>query len=162
MIVKTHFGEGDYQDMENAIRMLLNLPQYATKDESALHKPITPETYLGFERGDRNDHVVLQGSWTIKNDCVQSESNNSEIILNFTANHVYLVMKSDRPQLITILLDGKTVPEKYWTRDSNKEGKILVHEPRMYDMLDLKDDYDKHTLTLQCQEGINAYVFTFG
>ncbi|HLJ31669.1 MAG TPA: thioredoxin family protein, partial [Candidatus Babeliales bacterium] len=164
VIVKTHFGEGDYEEMENAIRMLLNLHHLPLKKdgELVLEKLITPETYLGSERGKGNDYITLHGNWTVKNDCIQSEDNSSEIVLNFMGTHVYLVMKSDQPKLITILLDGKPVPEKYWTKDSNKEGKIVVHEPRMYDVLDLKQDYGKHTLTLQCQTGINAYVFTFG
>ncbi len=82
-------------------------------------------------------------------------------------------MKSDKPQLITVLLDGNPVPEKYWGTDMavssealregwNKNGNILVHKPRMYEVLNLKQDYGRHTLTLQCNTGINAYVFTFG
>jgi hypothetical protein len=71
-------------------------------------------------------------------------------------------MQSEKPQLLMVLLDGKPVPEKYHTKDMNKEGKILVHEPRMYEIVDLKNDYGRHTLTLHCPQGIKAYVFTFG
>jgi hypothetical protein len=71
-------------------------------------------------------------------------------------------MQSDKPQLLTVLLDGKPLPEKYYSRDTNSEGKILVHKPRAYELIDLKKDYGRHTLTLQCNKGINAYVFTFG
>jgi len=184
MIVKTHFGEGDYEEMENAIRTLLNLPQYVTKEEYQAHKQLTPETYLGFDRADRydsslhiqhdqptqyaskeklpDDHVGLRGTWNVTHDCIQSEHDDSKLTLNFIGNHVYLVMKSDKPQSITILLDGKPLPQKYWGKDADKKGNIVVHEPRMYELLDLKDDYGRHTLTLQCQKGINAFVFTFG
>jgi hypothetical protein len=71
-------------------------------------------------------------------------------------------MQSDKPQQLTILLDGKPIPQQYYSRDMNSEGKILVHEPRMYELIDLKKNYGRHTLTLQCDKGINAYVFTFG
>lgn len=184
IIVKTHFGEGNYKEMENAIRTLLNLSPTAEKGEFVTHKPITPETYLGFERGDRyhpslqiqknkptnyqttypldDDQVGLTGNWTISSDCIKSETSNNALELNFIANHVYIVMQSDTPQLITVLLDGKPVPQKYYSQDMATEGKILVHEPRMYEVINLKDDYGRHTLTLQCQKGINAYVFTFG
>jgi len=184
IIVKRHFGEGGYVEMENAICALLNLPQCDKKEQYPSTKPITPETYLGFERADRyspelqiqpnqptsyntttslrNDQVGLTGVWTVRPDCIQSESDNNKISLDFIGNHVYLVMQSDNPQLLTVLLDGKPVPEKYRSRDMNKNAKIMVHKPRMYELIDLKEDYGRHTLTLQCQKGINAYVFTFG
>ena len=183
-IVKKQFGEGDYDEMENAIRMLLQLPPLETVAESSMQKPITPETYLGFERADRyhpsltiqknkpiiyetktnlsENQIGLHGSWIIKPECVESIENNNQLLLNFIANRVYLVMQSDRPQQLKILLDEKSVPEKYRTRDMDSEGMIMVHEPRMYEILNLKDDYARHTLTLQCPKGVHAYVFTFG
>ncbi len=172
MIVKTHFGEGNYVEMENAICALLKLPACTKKDELPFRKELTPETYLGFERGDHyqptlpiqknapalyqsteplgDDKVGLTGTWTVTADHIHSETDNSEITLNFIANHVYIVMQSDKPQQVSILLDGK------------KEGTILVHEPRAYEVIDLKENYGRHTLTLQCNKDINAYVFTFG
>jgi len=42
------------------------------------------------------------------------------------------------------------------------EKKFSFLQPRLYELIDLKNDYDRHTLTLQCNEGITAYVFTFG
>lgn len=172
MIVKTHFGEGNYVEMENAICALLKLPACTKKDELPFRKALTPETYLGFERGDHyqptlpiqknapalyqsteplgDDQVGLTGTWTVAADHIHSETDNSEITLNFIANHVYIVMQSDKPQQVSVLLDGK------------KEGTILIHEPRAYEVIDLKKNYGRHTLTLQCQKNINAYVFTFG
>jgi cytochrome c biogenesis protein CcdA/thiol-disulfide isomerase/thioredoxin len=172
-IVKTHFGEGGYVEMEDAIRALLNMPPCKKPEESRHLMPLTPETYLGFERGDRyhsslqlqknksfyyqtlqplgDNQVGLQGLWTVEADCVSSNSNTSTLELNFTASHVYLVMQSDQQQEITVHLDGKRMPEN-----------IIVHQARMYEVLDLKKNYGKYTLTLQCPKGIKAYVFTFG
>jgi len=184
IIVKTHFGEGGYVEMENSIRALLNLPPIEEKRESITEKAITPETYLGFERASSyhqsislqknvpasyqttsilgDNQVGLQGSWIVESDCIVSNSNTSTLDLNFIATYVYLVMQSDRPTHLTILLDGKRAPEKYRTQDMDKDGNIIVHQARMYEILDLKGNYAKHTLTLQCPEGIKAYVFTFG
>ena len=183
-IVKTHFGEGGYVEMEDAIRALLNIPPCKKREGQPCTQIITPETYLGFERaknyhqsislhknvpaayqtiGSLGDNQVgLQGTWTITSDFAQSNSDTSSLELNFVANHVYLVMQSDQPQELTLLLDGKPVPEKYRTRDMNAEEKIIVHEARMYEIIDLKEDYGRHVLTLQCPQGIKAYVFTFG
>ena len=184
IIVKTHFGEGNYVEMENAICALLKLPACTKKDELPSRKELTPETYLGFERGDRyspeltiqknkpvmyqsnqplgDDQVGLTGLWTIAPTCATSQSDNNSLELNFVANHVYLVMQSDKPQLLTVLLDGKPMPQQYYSRDTNAEGKIMVNKPRMYELIDLKKDYGRHILTLQCQKGITAYAFTFG
>lgn len=195
IIVKTHFGEGNYTEMENAIRTLLNMPSLSSEDQFVTRQPITPETYLGFERADRyqpeleiqenttttyqpttplnDDQISLTGSWTVSSDCVRSENNNNALELNFIANRVYVVMQSDKPQQVSVLLDGKPVPQEYYSRDMtassvalregrNKQGNITVHEPRMYEVINLGKDYGRHTLTLQCQKGINAYVFTFG
>jgi len=183
-IVKKHFGEGEYMEMENAIRALLNLPPVGVKGELITHKPVTPETYLGFERGTGyhpslhiqkniptsyqtvgtlgSDQVGLTGTWNVSADCIQSQSKDGTLELNFIANHVYLVMRADQPKQLQVLLDGKPVEEKYRTRDMDINGNIIVHEPRMYEIIDLKDDYGRHTLTLQCPDGVHAYVFTFG
>lgn len=157
-IVKTHFGEGNYVEMENAICALLNLPRCKKIEEHMPEKQITPETYLGFERGQQsypkqplgNDQVGLTGKWKVAADHIHSEQDNSEIILNFIATHVYLVAQSDTPQTITVLLDGK------------KENIVVIHQPQMYEIINLKEKYGRHTLTLQCPKGIDAYVFTFG
>ncbi len=174
-IVKTHFGEGDYVEMENAIRALLNMPSIEKKPTPSPARPavsdealakseavegqhITQETYLGSERGKQsyptqplgNDQVGLTGTWTIAPDHIHSEQDTSEIILNFIATHVYLVAQSDTPQQIMVFLDGKPV------------SSIKIHQPQMYEIIDVKEKYGRHTLTLQCSKGIDAYVFTFG
>jgi cytochrome c biogenesis protein CcdA/thiol-disulfide isomerase/thioredoxin len=183
-IVKKQFGEGNYTEMENAIRSLLNMPPLGKKDEFITHKPITPETYLGFERSSgyhpslniqnnipthyqtidtlESNQVGLRGTWTVSSDCIQSQDKDGLLELNFIANRVYLVMRAEQPRVMRILLDGKPVPEQYRTKDMDIEGNILVHEPRMYEIINLRDDYGRHTLILQCPNGIYAYVFTFG
>ena len=184
MIVQHHFGEGNYDEMENGIRTLLNLQPRSAVSTPELPMPITAETYLGTDRGRNynpdimlqkdkpasytythalaDDQVGITGEWTAGSECIKSQSNDSVLNLNFIANKVYIVMQSATESLVTILLDGKPVPKKYYSQDMDKNGKIKVHEPRMYELLDLKNDYGRHTLTLQCQKGIDAYVFTFG
>ena len=187
-IVKKHFGEGGYAEMENAIDSLLGIPPCKKGEEcdstKVITKIITPETYLGFERGDRyqsslnvqknipatykisgklsDDQVGLRGNWTVTSTRAQSNSDSNALELNFTANQVYLVMQSDKPSIITVLLDGKPLSKKYHGNDMNSAGEIVVHEPRMYEVVNLHDDYGRHTLTLRCNKGLNAYVFTFG
>jgi cytochrome c biogenesis protein CcdA/thiol-disulfide isomerase/thioredoxin len=183
-VVKTHFGEGGYVEMEDAIRALLNIPPCKKTESTPYAQPLTPETYLGFDRASNyhpslqlqknsaatyhtigtlgDNEVGLQGSWIIESEFAQSNSDTNTLELNFVASHVYLVMQSDKPVYLTVLLDGKPVNKKYYSRDMDADGKILVHQARMYEIIDLKEDYARHTLALQCPKGINAYVFTFG
>ena len=190
LIIKKHFGEGEYTEMENAIRGLLGIPPCGEKEECATAQPSTtempetPETYLGFARATQyqpsvavqrnvsasyriaqnlgSNQVGLEGTWTIMSDHTRSDNDKNSLQLNFIANQVYLVMQSDTPKLISVLLDGKPVEKKYWTSDMDAQGKIVVHEPRMYNILDLKDNYGRHLLTLECPAEVKLYVFTFG
>lgn len=166
-----HFGEGSYQETENAIRTLLGLPPLVAKEEIAAHRTITPETYLGSDRADRyatnqgplqNDHVRLRGEWLHSPEKITSMGEESALDLNFLATRVYLVMESDTPQPVTVYLDDQPLPQKYHTADMNGQGQILVKEPRKYDVLNLHMEYGRHTLTLKVPKGVSLYAFTFG
>lgn len=180
-----HFGEGAYMETENDIRKLLGLSPLEIKEEITVsHRPITPETYLGSERGDRyvsgnqiksdesvlynyqdplkDNQVGLRGHWLVSSQKITSMGEGSELDLNFLATRVYLVMDSDKPQLVTVYLDGKPLEKKYYTEDMNDKGQILVKEPRKYDVINLRNEYGRHKLSLQVPQGVSMYAFTFG
>ena len=178
-----HFGEGNYTETENAIRSLLGLQPEAERAESFEGKPITPETYLGYKRAQQyhadlnikkdqtasydyaeqldNNMVGLKGSWLIGPESIQAMAE-STLDLNFIANRVYLVMSSPATALVPVLLDGNPVSSNYRTKDMNAQGQLIIHEPRMYDIIDLKGNYSRHILTLKIPKGVSAFVFTFG
>jgi len=172
IIRKIHFGEGDYEEMENAIRKLLSLnPITAEQEMQTRTMPITPETYLGSQRGNNYqpeiviqpdetthynysgnlgaDQVGLKGRWNAHKESITSGDDDCTLDLNFNAQHVYLVMQADKPSAIHVLLDGK------------QQSEITVHEARMYTVLDLPEA-GRHTLTLRVPQGVSLYVFTFG
>lgn len=179
-----HFGEGAYVETENAIRNLLGLVPLHKEEEHVKLKPTTPETYLGLNRAEgyqpgmklssntseysykpplTNDHIGLIGKWTVGEEKITSQSDNSQLDLNFLATQVYLVMDSDEEVLVTVLLDDIPLPEKYYTADMNEKGQLRVHEARKYDIIDLKGNYGRHKLTLITpQKGVSMYAFTFG
>lgn len=183
-IKKQHFGEGGYEETENTIRTLLGLIPLQEEIAKETTKITTPEIYLGYTRAQNyqpeisikkdqsslynythalaNDHVGLKGEWLITPEFIQSESDDALLELNFIGTHVYLVMKSPTPQRLIILLDGKPVPPEYYTTDMDNQGQIQIIEPRMYALLNLKENHGRHTLTLYVPKGISAYAFTFG
>ena len=182
-----HFGEGEYLKTENTIRSLLGLSPKIKEEEK--EKPLlalgqTPETYLGYSRAQRytpqitlkqdktaeynfqgilaDDQVGLNGTWFVAGEYIKSESDDAALMINFLANRVYLVMASENPAAITILLDGKPLQEKYFTADVHDKAQLLVKDSRMYDILNLKGDNGRHTLTLQVPKNVLLYAFTFG
>ncbi|MFI5333331.1 MAG: cytochrome c biogenesis protein DipZ [Candidatus Babeliales bacterium] len=184
VIQEKHFGEGAYLDTENAIRKLLALTPLSEKKERVHAREQTPETYLGYERGHsygaeqiikkdsvaaynythhvKDDQVALKGMWIVRADHIESHGADTTVELNFIGSHVYLVMQSATPQQVNVLLDGKTLDKRYYTPDMNKQGEVMVHEARMYEVLDFKGDYGRHLLTLHVPAGVWFYVFTFG
>lgn len=140
-----HFGEGAYQETENEIRTLLGMPPLETKPQLAIHRPITPETYLGSER--TSNLATLKGDWQITSEKATA-TGNAGLDLNFLASNVYLVMESEQPQQITIYLDDLPPRE------------ITVHEPRKYDLV--KTTYGRHKLILKVPKDVSLYAFTFG
>jgi hypothetical protein len=183
-IVEHNFGEGNYTQTENSIRNLLGLAPLTQQEPSvSLHKT-SPETYLGCARANnyhpdimlqtdssitytyqkplQYNQVGLTGPWLAKSDCIIAQSNTCSLDLNFIATNVYLVMESPTPQAITIFLDGKPVEKNYYSTDMNNKGEIIVNEPRMYEIINLKEMHGNHIITVHFKKNIAAYVFTFG
>ena len=80
----------------------------------------------------------------------------------FIASKVYLVLGGHSDQPIKVLLDDKPFQKEYYTTDMDAKGDIFVKEPRMYTIMDLKNNYGRHKLSLLIPSGISAYAFTFG
>lgn len=186
MIRQVHFGEGKYLETENAIRSLLNEKPLVQKEEVQELKTqsMTPEIYLGYERAGHyssqiqlkndetayysfmrplgKDQVGLEGEWQVESQFIQAEGKENILELNFSANHVHLVLGGQSDQPVQILLDGKPLPKDFYTEDMNDKGEILVKEPRKYDLIDLKGSDGRHTLSIKIPKGMTAYAFTFG
>jgi cytochrome c biogenesis protein CcdA/thiol-disulfide isomerase/thioredoxin len=188
---KTHFGEGDYNEMESSIRELLketghnfsaniaNIPDQTPTDQ------ISQETYLGSLRsefyypyhsppGGNNASFSLSnnvplgefslgGVWNVKEDYLEAVSG-SILNLNFQARKVYLVMRppAGRIGTVKVILDGKNLTGSEAGVDV-KNGQVTVDSDRLYNLFDHSGSAVNHTLELQFQTpGIQPFVFTFG
>lgn len=159
-IRRTDFGEGQYDQMEMAIQELLkeagakvttgitNIPDTTPTAE------ISPETYLGSDRGaDYLNLYSLGGNWKTYGEYILSSAG-STINYNFTASKVYIILRpidSTHPGKVNVYLDGKL----------NKT--IMVDSDRLYNVIDLGNKTENHTLKLEfVTPGTEAYTFTFG
>lgn len=190
-IRRTHFGEGEYDEMEMAIRELLketgqtlsgtidNLPDQTPNGEQS------PETYLGAERmeyyydggstgtGDKTftladnlhqDSFSFGGDWDIEKEYAVA-GKDAAMNYKFYAGKVFLVLRPGSAGLmakVRVFLDGKPVDGSNAGADVDN-GEITVNADRLYDLIDLRGKAGHHVLLLQFETpGIEAFAFTFG
>jgi cytochrome c biogenesis protein CcdA/thiol-disulfide isomerase/thioredoxin len=169
----THFGEGEYDKTEAAIRTLLaeagDKPGALSKadreyDPSA---EATPETYLGAERAERflpgiqqpgtatytpyagelpESHFSLGGRWRIEAESATAGPG-ATLRGNVTGKDVYLVLSG--PGTVDVTVDGK------------HEKTVVVTTQRLYHLLS-RPTAAAHDLRLRFSPGVAGYAFTFG
>jgi cytochrome c biogenesis protein CcdA/thiol-disulfide isomerase/thioredoxin len=184
----THFGEGNYDETEQAIRSLLaeagdeDLGEESTaKGESVDPDLMSPETYLGSLRAQgwvepvRDgthtysgpsaetlglNEFAYDGTWEITGEDATS-ADNAGISFRFQAKSVFLVLGAkDGPTPVEVLLDGKAVSDADAGSDVSN-GVAQISNERLYRLVEL-DKGGEHTLTLRFKPGISGYAFTFG
>lgn len=187
----THFGEGNYTKTENKIRELLDeepLPPTSEVPAGPFRLGQTPEIYLGFERAEayaqaakifpnqtvmmnyanslNQNEVDLEGSWLIKNEYIEAKSDSAKIKLDFKAGQVILVMApsemAKHPAYVQVWLDGKPISPGNRPTGMDDTSRILIDSAKEYVLVDLGDVFERHTLTVEMDQGIEAYAFTFG
>jgi Thioredoxin like C-terminal domain len=183
-----HFGEGEYEQTEAAIRALLaeagagplGGPAQA-RVETASPQLATPETYLGYERAERflpgplrpgvgryrgaeelpPVHFALSGTWDVSRESATAVRD-AELEARVTARKVFLVLSSEdeRPRQVELLLDGRPVPASEAGEDVTG-SRVTVREERLYRLVSLREVQDRR-LTLRFPAGVTGYAFTFG
>ncbi len=177
-----HFGEGGYDETDEAIASLLaeigakgsnaSLPAEKKVDRIG---PITPETYLhsrswpAFQNaeGDPDTEVhsyvlpsdvtvnryALGGSWQLVEDERQVlRSAEGDIRIHAVAGEVNLVLG---------LEDGASPAQATVTVDGKKTKTFTVDRHDLYELF--KGDYGDHDVVLRLKgKGAGAYAFTFG
>ena len=184
-----HFGEGDYDECERAIQMLLReAGAEDVADELVSVSPEgfevqadwgtlqSPETYLGAEQGRGNaspdgaeslrlNQWALDGEWDIEPGAVVSGGPGARIAFRFHARDVNLVLRprDEGAQIpFRVLVDGAE-PGDVGGLDLDGEGRGAVSEPRLYQLIRGGDTSVDRTFEIEfAAPGAEAYVFTFG
>jgi cytochrome c biogenesis protein CcdA/thiol-disulfide isomerase/thioredoxin len=167
-----HFGEGDYDETEQAIRSLLpskDLGPRAGRQPGEVPGAATPETYLGAARAERwlppvrrgvhdypgiarlpDDHFALGGRWRVDDESAEAVEN-ATLRAHVRGKSVYLVLGSRgaKPRTVAVSLDGKPVE------------RITVRRQRLYTLVK-RSRSEEHNLTLRFEAGVAGYAFTFG
>lgn len=183
----THFGEGEYKETEQIIQKLLKESGKTVQDK--LEQNIspqsangqTPETYLGYERGERfananqfvqdkvasyslapqldNHQWSLGGDWQINDESSQSQANGAQLAINFTAGEVYLVMSGSPGSKVKVAVEGV---EKPGGADVNASSEVIIDTARLYKIVNTNGVLSNKRLTLTFPAGVTVNAFTFG
>jgi thiol-disulfide isomerase/thioredoxin len=186
---RTHFGEGEYDQMESAIQTLLREAgkkvDGPTKksEETTPRTSISPETYVGGNRMARfasrelpqkgvanytdPDRLPLHafafnGRWSIQPEYSVADKQSS-LSFHFSAKHVYLVMRpKQKGDRVHILIDGKKIEDAQSGSDVH-EGVIELDTDRLYEIVHLQSGAGDHTVRLEFENGgVEVFAFTFG
>jgi cytochrome c biogenesis protein CcdA/thiol-disulfide isomerase/thioredoxin len=175
----THFGEGDEEQTEAAIRSLLAEagrarlgPRARANGEAPPSDLATPETYVGTTRaqgwypdgglpGGARDFgpppatlplnvFALSGIWRLDPES-GTAGRGAGISATFAAKKVYLVLSSagNRLRDVLVRVDGKPY------------RRVTVKRQRLYELVSLRRAR-QHRLDLTLEPGLSAYAFTFG
>ena len=177
-----HFGEGCYDHSERTIQKLLGVERDLVSDSTAgvgveaeadWHHLRSPETYLGYARGERLadeaahlllNHWALTGDWTTGPEDVVLEKAGGGIAFRFHARDVHLVISpgTNDPIPFRVLLDGEPPGESHGV-DVDAGGNGALDAGRMYQLIRQPGKIEDRTLYISFGEpGAEAYVFTFG
>jgi thiol-disulfide isomerase/thioredoxin len=203
-IAYVHIGEGDYAEFERHIQELLKeanpklsfadpkfTPEGANPRWGEGCAAPTPETYLGFERGERIanaggynqlheaayvapktiplDGYALSGTWIATPEAIADRAGGAALSLHYHAKSVYLVAGSDdgSPKPLYVTQDGRPLVQDARGVDvkSDAQGRtyIALAGKRMYYVVDNSAGDGEHTLVLSGgAPGLSLYSFTFG
>jgi cytochrome c biogenesis protein CcdA/thiol-disulfide isomerase/thioredoxin len=176
----THYGEGEYDATERAIRSLLaeagrtRLGARTRARTDSAPAAATPESYLGAERAERfvngvleegtNEfrlpgggpavlpphHLGLEGRWRIEGSRAVATGRDARLHLRFAAQRVFLVLGS-----------GAGSRQVEVRLDGRRRRAVRVGAHRLYEVVRLPRA-GSHLLTLSPEPGTQAYAFTFG
>ncbi len=174
-IVLEHFGEGNYQETENAIRYLLGMDMMTAANP--LSGPDftsigSPEMYFGTARlenlsskqspsafvkqysldaGVALNKFSLDGMWKFNPAYTELISDTGKINIKFHSAKMFMVASANaQPVTLKITVDGKPQPD------------VTVTDSKLYTLFDSKD-YTDHYIEIEVQGiGLQAFTFTFG
>jgi cytochrome c biogenesis protein CcdA/thiol-disulfide isomerase/thioredoxin len=151
----THFGEGDYDVTERAIRSLLKeAGAHALGASADAHPEVpatglaTPETYLGTKRA--------QG-WAGK---PPTPGSGSYPVVTDLPDRAFALGGSWRVSGVRVFLDGRPVPSSEAGEDVHG-GALIVRQQRLYRLVSLPRS-QRRRLTLRFGLGVSGFAFTFG
>jgi hypothetical protein len=188
-----HFGEGRYEQSERVLQDLLGIERepvpvvgLGVEAEADWDHLRTPETYLGYGRGERfaspdgavpnevsayelperlrSNHWALAGAWTIGSENVVVGEAGGSIAFRFDARDAHLVLSpgAHEPISFQVRVDGEPPGSSHGV-DVDEDGNGVLDYGRMFQLVREQDRVRERTLEIRFDApGAEAYSFTFG
>ncbi len=195
-----HFGEGNYEQSERVIQKLLaeagkpvagqlvsmRVNASGAQAASDMKDVLSPETYLGFERGEnfvspggfkqdaasdykpgdpRLNEWGLAGAWKVTNEHAALDRADGAIVYRFHARDLHLVLAPStdgKPVRFRVTIDGKSPGNDHGV-DIDADGNGTVTTERLYQLVRQKGTVEDRTFEIRFLDpGVQAYAFTFG
>jgi thiol-disulfide isomerase/thioredoxin len=172
-IVLTQFGEGNYNQMSQAIAKLVDAESSDADAPAEFDFSVigSPEMYFGSSRNDGAivrsqgggpgkrmfsapgdvpaNRFALSGTWEMAGENATLVADGGEIVLRFRAPKVNLVAGTASPQTLMVTVDGKP------------QAPVAIERSDMHVLYDGAGG--EHILRLTIPKaGLSAYTFTFG
>ena len=173
------------QERAKSLNIKTNAFELTTLDEFEHSTSRTPELYFGYkfasgrnnlgnENGFKPEEVVeynipleikphyfyLDGKWNNSKDSMKLVSENGLIMLNYNAKQVNIVASNNAE--LEIFIDGDSMPNHIAGIDVNRDGKVIIIEPRLYNIVNSAAT-ESHELVIKVNEPkFEIFTFTFG
>jgi thiol-disulfide isomerase/thioredoxin len=168
-----HFGEGDEEQIEGAVRALLaeggsagskvvgTVPE--SQQPPSQNENVTPETYIGTGHGDLTSVVKLSAGVVRTAEYATLQTSQS-LTLTFNAKDVYVVLDpgGTTPRTLSVTLDGRPLTDARRGPDVSPDGVLTVGHEDLFHVV-TGGEVSAGTLVLTSTGGpVQVYSFTFG
>jgi cytochrome c biogenesis protein CcdA/thiol-disulfide isomerase/thioredoxin len=188
---REHFGEGEYDQTEQAIRGLL-AENSDTKLSTGLVAPAntpvpidqnqTPETYLGTDRAQayvgspqlgtqpnqtyRFAKQLGSSEWSLSGEWQVSGSAitagmDAKLRINVAAKNVYLVGGSPNPAAVSVNFNGKPISDAGYAGADVSNNQVTMQLSNLYRIASFKN-FTNGIVELDVPSGVTLNTFTFG
>ena len=173
------------QERSESLNIKTNTFELTTLEEFEHSTFRTPELYFGYkfasgrnnlgnENGFKPEEMVeynipleikqhyfyLDGKWKNTKDSMELVSENGLIMLNYNAKQVNIVASNNAE--LEIFIDGEHIPKHIAGIDVNHDGKVMIIEPRLYNIVD-SIVTESHELLIKVNDPkFEIFTFTFG
>jgi cytochrome c biogenesis protein CcdA/thiol-disulfide isomerase/thioredoxin len=187
---RTHFGEGKYDETEEAIQTLLSetgadVSNTQINDSTYQIESGTPETYLGYGRIQylaspekivkdslsdytrpanlRLNTFAYEGLFNLGEERAMA-TKGAKLYFNFKAKDVYLVMRPKEEGLtgrVKVSLDDGKVVDQFAGEDV-VDGVVMVDSDRLYKLIHFNNAQQGELILEFLDNNTELYAFTFG
>ena len=122
-------------------------------------QPNKEVTYSIPERHNLHN-FYLDGTWLNKEGSMELISESGKILLPYKGKEVNIVTAGEA--YLQIMIDGKIIPSEIAGTDVGTQGRVHVHHPGLYNIVNTEDS-EEHTIEIMVKDnGFEIFTFTFG